>query len=114
MGVGYEFGVVFGDVGLFLGRPAPVDAVVLEDAQLLRLGGPDLVRLVSSRPRVALRWMVSMATRLADTQDRLEEFAAVNAGDHALSTGAKVVVVGVVSGNTLRVEPFPEPAEVKA
>lgn len=47
-------------------------------------------------------------------QDRLEEFAAINAGDHALSTGAKVVVVGVVSGNTLRVEPFPEPAQVEA
>ncbi|MBP90645.1 MAG: hypothetical protein CMJ64_28700 [Planctomycetaceae bacterium] len=47
-------------------------------------------------------------------QDRLEEFAAVNASDHALATGAKVVVVGVVSGNTLRVEPFPEPAQVEA
>lgn len=66
-------GDVFGDVGLFLGRAAPVDAVALEDAQLLRLSGPDLVRLVSTRPRIAVRWMVSMAARLADTQDRLEE-----------------------------------------
>jgi membrane protein implicated in regulation of membrane protease activity len=47
-------------------------------------------------------------------QDRLVEFAAVNASDHALATGAKVVVVGVVSGNTLKVEPFPEPARVEA
>ena len=66
-------GDVFGDVGLFLGRPAPVDAVALDDVEVLRLSGPDLVRLVSTRPRIAVRWMVSMAARLADTQDRLEE-----------------------------------------
>jgi CRP-like cAMP-binding protein len=69
-------GDVFGDVGLFLGRPAAVTAVVLEDAEFLCLSGPDLVRLVSTRPRIAVRWMVSMAARLADTQDRLEELLA--------------------------------------
>lgn len=47
-------------------------------------------------------------------QDRLAEFAAVNASDQALGTGAKVVVVGVISGTTLKVEPFPEPAEAHA
>lgn len=47
-------------------------------------------------------------------QDRLEEFVAINTCDQPLSTGAKVVVVGVVSGNTLKVEPFPEPAETHA
>lgn len=66
-------GDVFGDVGLFLGRPAPVDAHVLEDAELIVLDGADLVRLVATRPSVALRWMVSMARRIADSQDRLEE-----------------------------------------
>ncbi|MDH3680509.1 MAG: Crp/Fnr family transcriptional regulator [Acidimicrobiia bacterium] len=69
-------GDVFGDVGLFLGRSAPVDALVLEDAELLVLDGADLVRLVSTRPAIALRWMVSMARRLADSQDRLEELLA--------------------------------------
>ncbi len=37
-------------------------------------------------------------------QDRLEEFAAVTSVGEKLSSGAKVVVVGVVSGNTLEVE----------
>lgn len=41
-------------------------------------------------------------------QDRLEEFAAVTATPEKLSTGAKVVVVSVLSGNTLEVEPFVE------
>lgn len=69
-------GDVFGDVGLFLGRRSPVEALVIEDAELLRLPGPELVRLVSTRPRIAVRWMVSMAARLADTQDRLDELLA--------------------------------------
>lgn len=69
-------GEVFGDVALFLGRPAPVDAVALEDSTVLRIAGPDLVRLVTTRPRIALRWMVSMAQRLADSQDRMEELLA--------------------------------------
>lgn len=47
-------------------------------------------------------------------QDRLAEFAAINTTDQKLATGAKVVVVGVVSGNTLKVEPLPEPAETHA
>jgi len=44
-------------------------------------------------------------------QDRLEEFPAITSAGDNLSTGAKVVVVSVVSGNTLEVEPLVEPAE---
>ncbi|MBC8356165.1 MAG: hypothetical protein H8E66_29665 [Planctomycetes bacterium] len=44
-------------------------------------------------------------------QDRLEEFAAVTTAAEKLSSGAKVVVVSVVSGNTLEVEPLVEEAE---
>ncbi|MBI2480993.1 MAG: hypothetical protein HYV60_20880 [Planctomycetia bacterium] len=47
-------------------------------------------------------------------QDRLEEYAAVTSAGEKLSSGAKVVVVGVVSGNTLEVEPLVEPAETVA
>ncbi len=78
-------GDVFGDVGLFLGEPAPVDAVVLEDAVVLCISGPELVRLLSTRPRVAMRWMVSMAARLAESQNRLEELLA-GPLDHQLAS----------------------------
>ena len=44
-------------------------------------------------------------------QDRLEEFPAVTAADTQLATGAKVVVVAVVSGNTLEVKPQQEAVE---
>jgi len=44
-------------------------------------------------------------------QDRLEEYPAITSVGEKLSTGAKVVVVSVISGNTLEVEPVVEPAE---
>ncbi|MDA1053844.1 MAG: hypothetical protein O3C40_25630 [Planctomycetota bacterium] len=47
-------------------------------------------------------------------QDRLEEFPAITSAAENLSTGAKVVVVSVVSGNTLEVEPLVEPTETTA
>jgi CRP-like cAMP-binding protein len=78
-------GDVFGDVGLFLGRAAPVDAIVLEDALVLCIPGPELVRLLSTRPRIAMRWMVSMAARLAESQNRLEQLLA-GPLDHQLAS----------------------------
>lgn len=69
-------GDIFGDLGVLLGTPAPVDAVVLEDASFLTIEGDRLLWLVSTRPRIALRWMVSIAGRLAAAQDRLEELLA--------------------------------------
>ncbi|HRX78703.1 MAG TPA: hypothetical protein P5307_06545 [Pirellulaceae bacterium] len=47
-------------------------------------------------------------------QDRLEEFPAVTSAGEKLNSGAKVVVVSVVSGNTLEVEPLVEPVETTA
>lgn len=47
-------------------------------------------------------------------QDRLEELPAVNETATSLSTGAKVVVVGVINGNTVQVKPLRKPAEVEA
>lgn len=47
-------------------------------------------------------------------QDRLEEFAAVTSAGDKLITGAKVVVVDVIDGSTLKVEPLNEPAEIPA
>ncbi len=47
-------------------------------------------------------------------QDRLAEFAATTSAGAKLITGAKVVVVDVIDGSTLHVEPLNEPAEVNA
>ncbi|MGI9597953.1 MAG: Crp/Fnr family transcriptional regulator [Acidimicrobiales bacterium] len=69
-------GDIFGDLAVLLGRLSPVDAVVLEDAQFLTIDGDELLWLVSTRPRIAIRWMVSIAARLAAAQDRLEELLA--------------------------------------
>lgn len=69
-------GDIFGDVGLLTGSAAPVDAIVLEDATVLAMSGDDLVALMVTRPRVAMRWMASLAARLAVAQDRLEELLA--------------------------------------
>ena len=69
-------GDVFGDVGQLTGKAAPVDAVVLEDATVLSMEGEALVGLMVTRPRVAMRWMASLAARLAVAQDRLEELLA--------------------------------------
>lgn len=69
-------GDIFGDVGLLTASAAPVDAVVLEDATVLEMAGNDLVALMVTRPRVAMRWMASLAARLAVAQDRLEELLA--------------------------------------
>lgn len=69
-------GDIFGDLPVLLGRVAPAEAVVLEDATYLTIEGDRLLWLVSTRPRIALRWMVSIAGRLAAAQDRLEELLA--------------------------------------
>ncbi|HJN07954.1 MAG TPA: NfeD family protein [Pirellulaceae bacterium] len=47
-------------------------------------------------------------------QDRLAEFAATTSAGDKLITGAKVVVVDVIDGSTLKVEPLSEPAEANA
>jgi len=47
-------------------------------------------------------------------QGRLEEFAAVTSAEDKLITGAKVVVVDVIDGTTLKVEPLKEPAHAQA
>lgn len=71
-----EPGDVFGDVGQLIGRRAPVDAIVLVESTVLEIEGGALLRLLADRPRLAMRWMASLATRLADAQDRLEELLA--------------------------------------
>jgi CRP/FNR family transcriptional regulator, cAMP and macrophage regulator len=67
-------GDVVGDVPLFLRMTEPCDAVALQDSRILSIDS--LTRLLERRPRLAWRWMLSVSTRLADTQARLVELLA--------------------------------------
>lgn len=69
-------GDVFGDVPLFLGEPEPFDARAVVDSIVLSMDAPTLFRLLSSRPRLMRRWMISLAGRMSGLQQRLIEVLA--------------------------------------
>lgn len=69
-------GDAVGDVGVFLRMTAPYDSVALEDSVILWFDFVDLHRLLEQRPRLALRWLVSVSGRLVSYQDRLMELLA--------------------------------------
>ncbi|MDQ1500408.1 MAG: family transcriptional regulator, cAMP and macrophage regulator [Actinomycetota bacterium] len=69
-------GDAVGDVGVFLRTTAPYDSVALEDSVVLWFDFVDLHRLLEQRPRLALRWLVSVSDRLVSYQDRLMELLA--------------------------------------
>jgi CRP-like cAMP-binding protein len=64
-------GDVFGDVPLLLGEPEPFDARAVMDSTLLSMDAAALFRLLSSRPALLRRWMVSLADRMSGLQQRL-------------------------------------------
>lgn len=64
-------GDVFGDVPLFLGEPEPFDARAVVDSIVLSMDAPTLFRLLSTRPRLMRRWMISLAGRMSGLQQRL-------------------------------------------
>ena len=69
-------GDVFGDVPAFLGEPEPFDARAIEDCAILSLGAEELFDMLRTRPRVAQRWFVSLAERMAGLQNRLGDLLA--------------------------------------
>jgi CRP-like cAMP-binding protein len=69
-------GDVFGDVPLFLGEPEPFDARAVVDSTVLSMDAETLFRLMATRPRLARRWMVSLAGRMAGLQQRLIQLLA--------------------------------------
>jgi CRP/FNR family transcriptional regulator, cAMP and macrophage regulator len=69
-------GEVLGDVGLFLRKTAPYEGVALEDTVVLALDSIRFHRLLEERPRLALRWMTSVAGRMERYQSRLMELLA--------------------------------------
>ena len=69
-------GDLFGDVPLLVRRPEPFDAVALEDTVVLTIDSMTLARLLQSRPRLAYRWLISVAERMAEVQGRLMDLLA--------------------------------------
>jgi CRP-like cAMP-binding protein len=64
-------GDVFGDVPLLLDQPEPFDARAVVDSSLLSMDAATLFRLLSTRPGLMRRWMVSLAGRMSGLQQRL-------------------------------------------
>jgi CRP-like cAMP-binding protein len=69
-------GDVFGDIPLFARMPLPFDARAIEDSVVLSIDSVTLWRILEQRPRLAHRWMVSIALRMAKIQARLVDLLA--------------------------------------
>lgn len=69
-------GDVFGDIPLIARMPLPFDARALEDSVVLSIDSLTLWRVLEQRPRLAHRWMVSVALRMAEVQARLVDLLA--------------------------------------
>jgi CRP-like cAMP-binding protein len=69
-------GDVFGDVALLVRMTGPFDAKALTDCVVLSVDSVALFGLPEQRPRLAQRWLVSLAARMAATQARLVDLLA--------------------------------------
>lgn len=69
-------GDAFGDVPLLVRIPEPFDAVALEDSVVLSIDSLALTRLLETRPRLAHRWLISVAERMSELQGRLVDLLA--------------------------------------
>lgn len=65
-----------GDLGVFLRMTAPYDGIALEDTTILSIDSVAFHRLLEQQPRLARRWMTSVAGRLVSYQARLMEVLA--------------------------------------
>lgn len=69
-------GAVFGDVPLFLRTGEPTEARAVEDSTVLSIDSLTLFGLLGRRPMLARRWLVSVAGRMAEMQDRVSDLLA--------------------------------------
>jgi CRP-like cAMP-binding protein len=92
-------GDVFGDVPLLVRMPEPFDARALEDSVVLSADSVELFRLLERRPRLARRWLVSVAMRMAATQARLVDLLAGGLEAQVASLLARQAEEGVVRLN---------------
>lgn len=66
-------GEVLADIPLISRVPMLYTARTMTAARILHLGHEDFERLLTARPRIALRWLLSAAQRMERTQRRLLE-----------------------------------------
>jgi len=66
-------GDIFGDVPVLLGQSEPFDARAVEDSVVLSFGSDELFEMLRTRPRMAERWLVSLAHRTYGFQQRLND-----------------------------------------
>jgi CRP-like cAMP-binding protein len=85
-----EPGDVFGDVSAFLHHSEHYDARAATDSVILSIAFEALFELLRTRPRMAQRWFVSLAERLAGLQDRLADLLAGNLDAQVASTLLRV------------------------
>ena len=69
-------GGVFGDIPLFLRTGEPTEARAVEDCVVLSIDSLTLFSLLGRRPLLARRWLVSVAGRMAEMQDRVSDLLA--------------------------------------
>jgi CRP-like cAMP-binding protein len=69
-------GDAVGDIGIFLRITAPYDGVALDDTLILTIEAVRFHRLLEERPRIAMRWLNSVSSRLVSYQTRLTEVLA--------------------------------------
>ena len=69
-------GAVFGDVPLFLRTGEPTEARAVEDCTVHSIDSVTLFSLLGKRPMLARRWLVSVAERMAELQDRVSDLLA--------------------------------------
>lgn len=69
-------GSVFGDIPLFLRTGVPTEARATEDSVVLSIDSLTLFSLLGQRPGLARRWLVSVAGRMAEMQDRVSDLLA--------------------------------------
>lgn len=69
-------GDAVGDIGIFLRITAPYEGIALEDTLILTIEAVRFHRLLEERPRIAMRWLNSVSSRLVSYQTRLTEVLA--------------------------------------
>ena len=92
-------GDVIGDIPLLVRMMEPFDAVALEDSVVLSIDSVALYHLLESRPRLAHRWLVSVAMRMAATQARLVDLLAGGLEAQLASLLSREAEEGVVKLN---------------
>ncbi len=69
-------GAVFGDIPLFLRTGEPTESRAVEDSTVLSIDSLTLFTLLGQRPPLARRWLVSVAGRMSEMQDRVSDLLA--------------------------------------